>query len=194
MKKFVILFALSAFFAATATFADVVALRPGLNSAPSGRGRIAAAEAVTVEASATVALKSVCSVTQYTNTYRDVTTAHTVYSFTVTNWNDTAAFTTNVWDTFAYDDWTIQAETAPGVTNDVTRIVGLVTPSRTNTTESVLFGRLPGTTYLVTNDLVTISASSHYGSDSPETTTYFLSGDILVTGAGKDDIITLLVE
>ena len=85
MKK--TLFALFALFAATATFADIVALRPGLNQAPAVRGKIAAAEAVTVEASATVALKSVCTVTAYTNAYRDVTLSHTVYSFTVTNWN-----------------------------------------------------------------------------------------------------------
>jgi hypothetical protein len=192
MKK--TLFALIALFAATATFADIVALRPGLNHAPAVRGKIAAAEAVTVEASATVALKSVCSVTAYTNAYRDVTLPHTVYSFTVTNWNNTAAFATNVWDVFAYDDWMTEVETKPGVTNEVSRIVGLVTPTRTNVTESVIFARLPGTTYVVTNDLVSISASSHYGSESPESATYILSGDILVTGAGEDDVVTLLVE
>lgn len=192
MKK--TLFALFALFAATATFADIVALRPGLNHAPAVRGKIAAAEAVTVEASATVALKSVCTVTAYTNAYRDVTLSHTVYSFTVTNWNNTASFPTNVWDSFSYADWMTTAEVKPGVTSDVSRIVGRVTPSRTNTTETVFFTRLPGTTYVITNDLVSISASSHYGSSSPESATYILSGDILVTGAGEDDVVTLLVE
>lgn len=192
MKK--TLFALIALFAATATFADIVALRPGLNSAPSARGRIAAAQALTVSASATVAIKSVQTVTAYTNAYRDVTTAHTIYSFTVTNWNGSASFATNVWDSFAYADWTTRAETSPGVTNYVSRIVGRVSPSRTNTTESVIFARLPGTSYVVTNNLVSISASGHRGEESPESPTYFLGGDILVTGAGDDDIITLLLE
>lgn len=192
MKKSVILTAAVAMCAAA--LAEVVALRPGLNSAPSARGKVAAAQALTVSASATVAIKSVQTVTAYTNAYRDVTTAHTIYSFTVTNWNGSASFATNVWDSFAYDDWTTRAETSPGVTNYVSRIVGRVSPSRTNTTESVIFARLPGTSYVVTNNLVSISASGHRGEESPESPTYFLGGDILVTGAGEDDVVTLLVE
>ena len=41
---------------------------------------------------------------------------------------------------------------------------------------------------------VTISASEHYGSASPETTTFVFTGDYLVGGASEDDSIFIIVK
>ncbi len=168
-----------------AALADVFALKPGLNSIAAARGELAAADAVTTNASASIAVKSVRTVYAYTNAFVDVTTEHEVFSFTITNFDGNAAIATNVWDTFSYDDWT---------TNGVSMIVGPVTPSTTNVTETVPDGRRISETFVVTNDLLTITASDHYGIAAPETTTYVLGGQYLVTGSGEDDVVTILIK
>lgn len=168
-----------------AALADVFALKPGLNSLAAARGELAAADAVTTNASASIAVKSVRTVYAYTNAYAEVTTAHEVFSFTYTNYDGNAAISTNVWDSFSYDDWK---------TNGVSKIIGNVAVSTTNTVSTVPDGRRISETFVVTNDLVTISASGHYGSASPESTTYVLGGQYLVTGASDDDVITIFIK
>ena len=169
-----------------AALADVWAPKPGLNSLAAARGEFACADAVTTNATASIAVKSVRTVYAYTNAYKNVTTSHEVYSFTITNFDGNAAIATNVWDSFSYDDWLW--------TNGVSKIVGPVTPSSTNVTETVPDGRRVSGTFVVTNDLVTISASDHYGLAAPESTTYVLGGQYLVTGASADDSITIYIK
>lgn len=168
-----------------AALADVFALKPGLNSLAAARGEFAAADAVTTNASATISVQSVRTVYAYTNAFVDVTTTHEVFSFVYTNFDGNAAIQTNVWDSFSYDDWK---------TNGVSMIVGPVTPSTTNVTETVPDGRRISEAFTVTNDLVTITASGHYGSASPESTTYVLGGQYLVTGSGEDDVVTIYIK
>lgn len=168
-----------------AALADVFALRAGLNSLAAARGELAAADAVTTNASASIAVKSVRTVYAYTNAFADVTTTHEVFSFVYTNYDGNAAIQTNVWDSFSYDDW---------MTNGVSMIIGNVAVSTTNTVSTVPDGRRISDTFVVTNDLVTISASGHYGIASPESTTYVLGGQYLVTGAGEDDVITIYIK
>lgn len=168
-----------------AALADVFALKPGLNSIAAARGQLAAVEALTTNASATVAVKSVRTVYAYTNAFAEVTTTHEVFSFVYTNFDGNAAIATNVWDSFSYDDWQ---------TNGVSMIVGPVTPSTTNVTETVPDGRRVSQTFMVTNDLATVTASGHYGIASPESATYVLGGEYLVTGASGDDAITIYIK
>ena len=169
-----------------AALADVFALKPGLNSLAAARGELAAADAVTTNASATIAVKSVRTVYAYTNAFAEVTTQHEVFSFVYTNYDGNAAIATNVWDSFSYDDWLW--------TNGVSMIVGPVTPSTTNVTETVPDGRRISETFIVTNDLLTITASDHYGIAAPESTTYVLGGQYLVTGSGEDDVVTIYIK
>ena len=169
-----------------AALADVWALKPGLNSLAAARGEFACADAVTTNATASIAVKSVRTVYAYTNAYKNVTTSHEVYSFTITNFDGNAAIATNVWDSFSYDDWLW--------TNGVSKIVGPVTPSMTNVTETVQDGRALVASWTITNDLVTISASDHYGHAEPESTTFSLTGEYLVGGASEDDSIFIIVK
>ena len=180
MKKIAVL--ATAAMMSVAALADVFALKPGLNSLAAARGELAAADAVTTNASASIAVKSVRTVYAYTNAFVDVTSTHEVFSFVYTNFDGNASISTNVWDSFSYDDW---------MTNGVSMIVGPVTPSTTNVTETVPDGRRISEVFTVTNDLVTITASGHYGSASPESTTYVLGGQYLVTGSGEDDVVTI---
>lgn len=169
----------------SAALADVFALKPGLNSIAAAKGQLTAVEALTTNASATVAVKSVRTVYAYTNAFAEVTKRHEIFSFAYTNFDGNAAITTNVWDTFDYDDWT---------TNGVSKIVGPVSTSVTNVTETVPDGRRVSQTFVVTNDLATVTASGHYGIASPESATYVLGGEYLVTGSGEDDVVTILIK
>lgn len=179
------LIALLAAFASLGLTAGGVALKSGLNTVNEA-GQVIAAEAVTASASATVALKSVSTVTTYSNEYASVTTPHMVYSFAITNFDGNTTVATNVWDSFAYPDWVW--------TNGATKIVGEVSTSRTNVTTSVISRRVPSASYTVTNDLVSVSASNHYGSGAPESATYFFGGRILVTGAAADDSVIVIIK
>lgn len=184
MKKIITMAAVVA--CAAVALAEVFALRPGINAVPAARGQFLAADAATTNASATVTIKALRNVASYTNTYKTVTTPHEVFSFTYTNFDGNASIATNVWDSFSYSDWVW--------TNGASKIVGPVTPSMTNVTETVQDGRALVAFWTVTNDLVTISASGHYGSASPETTTFVFTGDYLVGGASEDDSIFIIVK
>lgn len=177
-------------FAAFVAVADVLTLRPGMNTLPPG-GKIVAAEAVTANASATVAIKAVATVTAYTNAYASVANPHVCFTFAYTNYNGAASVKTNVLDSLVYADWQTNLVSG-GVTSTVSRILGNVVSTTTNITESVLIGRLPSQSYTLTNSLMSISASSHRGTVT--NAAYWLTGDLLVTGAGDDDVIRIYVE
>ena len=189
MKKIAIFLAVAAM-AATAS-AYVLNLRPGLNGVAPG-GKIVAAEVVTSNATATVVIQSVQAVTVRTNAYADVSTRHTYYTFAITNFDGEAVISTNAWDHFNGGDWLADVETSPGVTNKISKIVGNVSWVDTNVVTSVVSGRLPKETYFVTNSLMTVTAASHRGIDT--NAVFWLAGDLLVTGAGEDDIIAVCVE
>lgn len=189
MKKIAMFLAVAAM-AATAS-AYVLNLRPGLNGVAPG-GKIVAAEVVTSNATATVAIESVQALTVRTNAYAEVSTRHTVYTFTVTNFTGGASVSTNLWDRFNGGDWLADVETSPGVTNKISRIVGGVTWVDTNVVQNVVVGRLPKETYFVTNSLMSVTAAGHRGIST--NAVFWLAGDLLVTGASEDDVIAVCVE
>lgn len=183
MKKNLIMAAAAAL--ALGALADVFALKPGLSANSAAVGKLVFADAISTNASATVAIKGIKTVYSYTNAFKNVTTPHEVYTFTYTNYDGNAAITTNVWDSFSYADWT---------TNGVSKIIGNVAVSTTNTTETVPDGRRVAATFAKTNDLASISVSGHYGSTAPESAVYVTGGQYLVTGASDDDSVTIILE
>ncbi len=186
MKKILAVTFAAFVFAAFATTS--ITLAPGLNVLPgwhAGGGKVLAVEAVTQNAAATVALSSVRSVTTYTNQLFEVVTPHDLYSFSITNYDGNAAISTNTVDVFSYSDW------MRGTTN---LIVGAVTHTRFAETNTVAAGRLPSTTYTVTNALLSVTTSGHYGTATPESSKFVFGGAINVSGAAEDDVITLIVE
>lgn len=48
--------------------------------------------------------------------------------------------------------------------------------------------------YTVTNDLASVTASSHYGVDSHDSAVYYFGDPIIVTGAADGDVIKLILK
>ena len=162
--------------------AALLTLQPGYNN-PGVAGEVVAIEAATTNATATIAIKSVQSITAYTNATAQVVNFETAYALTYTNYDGAAAIATNVIGYVDYDYFK---------TNGVSKIIS--GPSRFDMpiTNTVIVATLPAATYAKTNDLATVTTSAHFGN---VTTNAFLFGDgILVTGAAEGDSIKVLLK
>lgn len=178
MKKFVVAFLVAL---GGMAFAESIALEKGLNVV-SKPGKLAAVEIVTVDAAQAVAIKSVCEVTQLTNAYKSVVTPRVKFAVTLTNWYGAASVLTNVYDRLDLTDF------RPDNTNHVVSVAEAWIP----VTNTVSVGKLPGATYVVTNDVWSGTASGHYKLDLP-TSKYVVGGKLLVT-CGDSDAVRIFVE
>lgn len=162
--------------------AALLTLNPGYNN-PGVAGEVVAIEAATSNATATVALKSVQSFTTYTNATAQVVNFETAYALTYTNFDGSAAISTNVIGWVDYDYFK---------TNGVSKIVSGPTRFDMPITNTVVVATLPAATYAKTNDLATVTTSGHFGSTT--TNAYLLGDGILVTGAAEGDSIKVLIK
>ena len=162
--------------------AALLTLNPGYNN-PGVAGEVVAIEAATTNATATIAIKSVQSITAYTNATAQVVNFETAYALTYTNFDGSAAISTNVIGWVDYDYFK---------TNGVSKIISGPTRFDMPITNTVIVATLPAATYAQTNDLATVTTSAHFGN---VTTNAFLFGDgILVTGAAEGDQIKVLLK
>ena len=162
--------------------AALLTLNPGYNN-PGVAGEVVAIEAATTNATATIAIKSVQSITAYTNATAQVVNFETAYALTYTNYDGAAAIATNVLGYVDYDYFK---------TNGVSKIISGPTRFDMPITNTVIVATLPAATYAKTNDLATVTTSAHFGN---VTTNAFLFGDgILVTGAAEGDSIKVLLK
>lgn len=162
--------------------AALLTLNPGYNN-PGAAGEVVAIEAATTNATATIAIKSVQSITAYTNATAQVINFETAYALTYTNYDGSAAIETNVIGWVDYDAFK---------TNGVSKIISGPTRFDMPITNTVITATLPAATYAKTNDLATVTTSAHFGN---VTTNAFLFGDgILVTGAAEGDQIKVLLK
>ena len=167
-----------------AILAALLTLFPGENAAPSEYGQVAAIEATTQAASATVTVSAVSTAETWTNVTKEVVTDHRRYDFVITNWDGNVSIATNVLDTFSYSDWML------GPTN---MIVGPVRPSTVPVTNTVVAGKALAVRYVVTNSIGSVSVSSHFGTATPENKFFF--GDKLVVGGAADgDSVKLILK
>lgn len=163
--------------------AALLTLQPGYNN-PGVAGEVVAIEAATTNATATIAIKSVQSITAYTNATAQVVNFETAYALTYTNYDGSAAISTNVIGYVDYDYFK--------TTNGVNKIISGPTRFDMPITNTVITATVPAATYAKTNDLATVTTSAHFGNI---TTNAFLFGDgILVTGAAEGDTIKVLVK
>lgn len=163
--------------------AALLTLNPGYNN-PGVAGEVVAIEAATTNATATIAIKSVQSITAYTNATAQVVNFETAYALTYTNYDGSAAISTNVIGYVNYADFK--------TTNGVSKIISGPTRFDMPITNTVIVATLPAATYAKTNDLATVTTSAHFGN---VTTNAFLFGDgILVTGAAEGDSIKVLLK
>jgi len=163
--------------------AALLTLNPGYNN-PGVAGEVVAIEAATTNATATVAIKSVNTLTTYTNTTAQVVTFEAAWRVAYTNFDGNAAITTNV---VGYLDWDAFK------TNGVSKIIG--DPARFDlpTTNTVVTGKAISGFYAATNDIGSVTTSAHFG-QAAITNKVLLGGGILVTGAAEGDIINLLIK
>lgn len=153
--------------------AALLTLAPGYNN-PGVAGEVVAIEAATTNATATIAIKSVQSITAYSNVTAQVVNFETAYALTYTNYDGSAAISTNVIGYVDYDYFK---------TNGVSKIISGPTRFDMPITNTVIVATLPAATYAKTNDLATVTTSAHFGN---VTTNALLFGDgILVTGAAE---------
>lgn len=163
--------------------AALLTLQPGYNN-PGAAGEVVAIEAATTNATATIAIKSVQSITAYTNATAQVVNFETAYALTYTNYDGNAAIKTNVIGYVNYADFK--------TTNGVNKIISGPTRFDMPITNTVITATVPAATYAKTNDLATVTTSAHFGN---VTTNAFLFGDgILVTGAAEGDSIKVLLK
>lgn len=163
--------------------AALLALQPGYNN-PGVAGEVVAIEAATSNATATVALKSVQSFTTYTNATAQVVNFETAYALTYTNYDGAAAISTNVIGYVNYADFK--------TTNGVNKIISGPTRFDMPITNTVITATVPAATYAKTNDLASVTISSHFG--SVVTNGYLFGDGILVTGAAPGDQIKVLLR
>ena len=162
--------------------AALLALNPGYNN-PGVAGEVVAIEAATTNATATIDIKSVQSITAYTNATAQVINFETAYALTYTNYDGSAAIETNVIGWVDYDYFK---------TNGVSKIISGPTRFDMPTTNTVITATLPAATYAKTNDLATVTTSAHFG--SVVTNAYLFGDGILVTGAAEGDSIKVLIK
>lgn len=183
MKKLLLLLAfLCALGVPTPSIAALLTLSPGYNN-PGVSGEVVAIEAATSNAAATVALKTVQTFTVYTNETAQTISYETAYAITYTNFDGSAAISTNV---IGYVDYSAFR------TNGVSKILTGPTRFDLPITNTVVVASVAAATYTKTNDLASVTTSGHFGS---ATTNAFLLGDaILVTGTTDGDSIKVLVK
>lgn len=163
--------------------AALLTLSPGYNN-PGVSGEVVAIEAATSNAAATVALKTVQTFTVYTNATAQTISYKTAYAITYTNFDGSAAISTNV---IGYVDYSAFR------TNGVSKILTGPTRFDLPITNTVVVASVAAATYTTTNDLASVTTSGHFG--NVITTNAFLLGDaILVTGATDGDSIKVLVK
>jgi len=163
--------------------AALLTLQPGYNNTGAA-GEVVAVSAATSNATATVAIKSVDALTVYTNTTAQVVTFEAAWKVVYTNFDGSAAITTNVVGYLDYDAFK---------TNGVLKIIG--TPVRFDlpTTNTVVTGSAISAYYEATNDLASVTTSAHFG-QTATTNKFLLGGGVLVTGAAPGDIIKILIK
>jgi len=147
-------------------------------------GEIVGIECMTIGESASVTASVVLAVTEYTNAFKTITTRHTRYDFTITNYDGNAAIATNTLDNFKYGDWII---------NGTNKIVGAVNPSTTNIAWSVSDGQRVKATYNKTIAIGNGNASGHYLLITPANAQYLFGGRIDIL-ANKQDVINLMLK
>ena len=162
--------------------AALLSLSPGYNN-PGVSGEVVAIEAATSNAAATVALKTVATFTTYTNATAKVIRYETAYALTYTNYDGSAAISTNVIGFVDYNAFQ---------TNGASKIVAGPVRFDLPITNTVITARLPAATYAKTNDIASVTTSGHFGS---VTTNAYLFGDgIIVTGASDGDSIKVIYK
>ena len=147
-------------------------------------GEVAAINAATSNATATVTVKSVESLTLYTNATQQVVTYEPAWRVTYTNYDGAASISTNV---LGYLDWE-----AFKSTNGVQRIIGEPVRFDMAITNTVIVGQVAAQTFAKTNTLATVTTSGHFGTVS--TNAFLFGGGILVDGAEPTDKINILIK
>lgn len=181
MKK--LIFSLATVAALSLLAVTPVALRPGENKPPVGE--IAALEAVTTNAAATVKVDYVVSVLAYTNALAQTIDAGRRYDFGLTNWNGVAYVATNSWKRFDFSDWTV---------NGTNHVVGPITSTNLVVTNTFPI-LVPGPVYVKTNSVFSATASGHYlMATNPAVRFFSGKGKLVVSGASADDSLTLFVK
>ena len=163
--------------------AALLTLYPGYNN-PGVAGEVVAIEAATTNATATIGIKSIQSITAYTNLTAQVVTFESAWKVVYTNFDGSAAITTNV---VGYLDWDAFK------TNGVSKIIGDPVRFDLPTTNTVVTGQAISGYYAATNDIGTVATSAHFG-QAAVTNKVLLGGGVLVTGAAEGDIINLLIK
>ena len=127
--------------------AALLTLQPGYNNTGAA-GEVVAVSAATSNATATVAIKSVNTLTTYTNTTAQVVTFETAYALTYTNYDGAAAIATNVLGYVDYDYFK---------TNGVSKIIKGPVRFDLPTTNTVVTG--PGRIYIQTKPIAQLASS-----------------------------------
>lgn len=144
--------------------AALLTLSPGYNN-PGVAGEVVAIEAASTNATA------------------QVVKHETAYALTYTNYDGSAAISTNVLGWVDYDYFK---------TNGVSKIVKGPTRFDMPITNTVIVATLPKETWQKTNDLASVTILSHFG--SVVTNAYLFGDGILVTGAAPGDQIKVLLR
>ena len=164
--------------------AALLTLQPGYNNTGAA-GEVVAVSAATSNATATVAIKSVESLTTYTNTTAQVVTFEAAWKVVYTNFDGSAAITTNV---VGYLDWD-----AFKATNGVQRIINDPVRFDMPITNTVVTGSAISGYYAATNDIGSVTTAAHFG-QAAITNKVLFGGGVLVTGAADGDIIKILIR
>ena len=163
--------------------AAMLALNPGYNNVGTA-GEVVALNAATSNATATVTVSAVDSFTLYTNVTAEVISYETAYAITYTNYDGSAAISTNV---IGYVDYS-----AFVTTNGINKIIAGPTRFDLPITNTVVTAKVPAQTFTATNGLATISTADHFGSVT--TNGYFFGGGIVVEGATDGDRINIIIK
>lgn len=163
--------------------AALLTLAPGYNNTGAA-GEVVAVSAATSNATATVAVKSINTLTTYTNTTAQVVTFEDAWRVVYTNFDGNASITTNVVGYLDYDAFT---------TNGVTKLIGDPVRFDLPTTNTVVTGQAISGFYAATNDIGTITTSAHFG-QTAITNKVLFGGGVLVTGAADGDIIKIIIK
>ena len=162
--------------------AAMLTLNPGFNNVGVA-GEVVAIEAATSNATATVEVSAVNSLTLYTNVTEQVVSYDTAYALTYTNFDGEASIATNVLGYVDYDYFK---------TNGVSKIISGPTRFDMPITNTVVKASVAAETYAVTNTIATGTTSAHFGQAT--TNAYIFGGGLYVTGAGEGDIIRVIYK
>lgn len=162
--------------------AAMLTLNPGFNNVGVA-GEVVAIEAATSNATATVEVAAVNSLTLYTNVTEQVVSYDTAYALTYTNFDGEASIATNVLGYVDYDYFK---------TNGVSKIIAGPTRFDMPITNTVVKASVAAETYAVTNTIATVTTSAHFGQAT--TNAYIFGGGLYVTGAGEGDIIKVIYK